>query len=296
MAGTKKEAEIEKVEEEQAKPKIRIAEQVKPKVVPEVKSDWAEKIRELLAGDIKPKANGGVRLNSSKYTPNSSVGSPAETVVKPASSTENVTPAPEKSRYRGWEGRLASPSRTTIAPANSKPGSEKKQSATPATPILAPTKSNATVEKKQFTSPPNTTAKTSQKTHITSPPTPTTTSTKHNPTFEKKRIFPPLLPTIHTTEIFTPRQVKQQSTSPPTTTSSQKQPLQPRKDQDKTKSGPNPSSKMSYQNAPVIPLRTALIAARVAAAAKAKHAAGREGKLPHMDKCKQVVGAKAGVV
>ncbi|PUU74559.1 hypothetical protein B9Z19DRAFT_1157991 [Tuber borchii] len=285
-AGVNEEVQIGR-EEEEAKPNTKTTQGVKPKAATaEVKSDWAEKIRELLAGGVK--ADGGARLNTTKHTNNSSGRTLGEAVVKPVPWAGNPTPAVAKYGSRCGTGQLAPPNRSTIASANQNSGFEKKQFAPPVTTASAPAKFNPALEKKLFTSQPIATAKTPQKTHFTYPHV-TTGPAVHNPTIDKKRFTSPPVTTIHAPAIpvFDPQLEKKQFASPPATSHHQKQPLQPRKDQGKTNPYPKPS-KMPHQNSPVTPvLPTAVIAARVAA--KAKLAAEREEKLAQMVKYKQVI-------
>jgi len=280
-------------EEEEAKPNTKITPGVKPKATNEVKSDWAEKIRELLAGGVK--ADRGACSNTLKPTNNSSGGSLAEAVVNPVPSAGNPTPAVAKYGPHCGKGQFASPNRSTstIAPANVNSVFEKKQFAPPVTTAPAPAKFNPAFEKKLVTSQPIATAKTPQRTHFTYPHT-TTTPAAHNPTIDKKQFTSPPTATIRAPAIFDPRLEKKQFPPSPTANHHQKQPLQPRKDQGKTNPYPKPS-KMSHQNSPVTTfLPAVVIAAR--AAAKAKLAAEREEKLPQMVKYKQVISTGTGMV
>lgn len=290
-AGVNTEVQIGR-EEEEAKPNTKTTQGVKPKAATvEVKSDWAEKIRELLAGGVK--ADGGAHLNTTKHTNNSTGKTLAGAVVKPVPWAGNPTPAVAKYESRCGTGQLAPPNRSTIASANLNSGFEKKQFAPPVTTAPAPAKFNPAFEKRLFTSQPIASAKTPQKTHFTYPHV-TTGPAVHNPTIDKKRFTSPPVATIHAPAIFDPQIEKKQFASPPTTNHHQKQPLQPRKDQGKTNPYPKPS-KMPHQNSPVTTvLPTVVIAARVAA--KAKLAAEREEKLAQMVKYKQVISTETRMV
>ncbi|KAG0639373.1 hypothetical protein HOY80DRAFT_963620 [Tuber brumale] len=258
--------------EEEAKPKAGVGGGVKPKATPEVKSDWAERIRELLAGGVK--AGGGARLNTPKCVNDSSGGFPAEAIAKSVASAGNPAPAVAKYEPRSGNGQFASPNRSAIAPASLNPS----------------------FEKKLLTSPPLTTARTPQKTHFTSPHTTATGApTEHNLASEKKRSTSPPVTTTHAPAIPNSHlEKKQRFASSTTTNPHQKQPLQPRKDQGKTSLHTKPP-KMPHPNPPVaVSIPAAVITARVAV--KAKLAAEREEKLPQMVKYKRAMGVKAGVV
>ncbi|PWW75723.1 hypothetical protein C7212DRAFT_344410 [Tuber magnatum] len=133
-SGVKKGVQIGR-EQEEAKPRAEVAGEVRPKATPGVKSEWAERIRELLAGGVK--ADRSACLNASKCANNSSGRFPAEIVVKPVSSPGNPTPMAAKYGPRTGKGQFASPDRSAIAPANLHPGLE-KQLTSPVTTTRAP--------------------------------------------------------------------------------------------------------------------------------------------------------------
>jgi len=278
-------------EEEEAKPNTKITQGVKPKATTEVKSDWAEKIRELLAGGEKAD-RGACSNNNSKPTNNSL----AEAVVKPVPPAGNPTPAVAKYGPLCGKGQFASTNRrSTVASASFNSVVEKKQFSPPPPPPPPVTTAPAAFDEKLVTPQPIATAKTPQRTHFTYPHTTTTTPAAHSPTIDKKQFTtPPPVATIRSPAIFDPRLEKKQFPPLPTANHHQKQPLQPRKDQGKTNPHPKPSKVSHHQNSPVTTfLPTVVIAAR--AAAKAKLAAEREEKLSHMAKYRQVIGTGTGV-